>query len=313
MSDRPELSVVIPVYGCKSCLVALHTRLTAVLSALGRSYEIVFVDDRSPDESWLVISELALRDVHVRGYLLSRNFGQHAAITAGLQKCRGDWAVVMDCDLQDPPEEIPKLFETARSGFDVVYGRRIEKKHSFFRRIAAHGFFRVVNFFNKSHLQGDYGSFSIVSRKVIDAFHLINDQDRHYLFILNWLGFRSSEVRYEHGERHSGVSSYSLRSLLKHAFNGIFFQTTILLRWIAYLGFWISILGVLLATYFMYQYLAHSVVPGWTSLAVLILLIGGFIIASTGITGLYIGKIFEQAKNRPLYVVAESVEDGAKR
>lgn len=312
MNVNPELSVVVPVYGCKTCLTALHARLSAVLSAVA-TYEIVFVDDHSPDDSWPLIVDLARNDTHVRGFLLSRNFGQHAAITAGLRKCQGNWAVVMDCDLQDPPEEIPKMLEAARSGFDVVFGRRIQKKHSFFRRIAARAFFRIVNFFNKSHLQGDYGSFSIVSRKVIDAFHQVNDQDRHYLFILNWLGFRSAEVQYEHGERHSGVSSYSLRSLIRHALSGIFFQTTILLRWIVYLGFWVSILGALLAAYFIYQYVAHAVVPGWTSLAVLILLIGGFIIASTGISGLYVGKIFEQVKNRPLYVVAESMEDGERR
>jgi dolichol-phosphate mannosyltransferase len=307
MSTEPELSVIVPVYGCNACLPALHSRLSTVLASSTSSYEIVFVDDRSPDGSWAVVKEIARRDPRVRALLLSRNFGQHAAITAGLQHCRGRWAVVMDCDLQDPPEEIPRFLAAAKSGYDVVYGRRIQKKHSAFRRLAARAFFRIVNFFNKSHLQGDYGSFSLISRKVVSEFRRINDQDRHYLFILNWLGFRSTEVHYQHGQRLEGRSSYSFRALMRHAFNGIFFQTTILLRWIVYAGFWVSALGLLLAAYFVYQYLAHSVVPGWTSLAVLILLIGGFIIASTGISGLYVGKIFEQAKNRPLYVIDESI------
>ena len=310
MSDIVELSVIVPVYGCRDCIGALYERLVVVLAACTASFEIVLIDDCAPDDAWAVLRSLERRDPRVRPYRLSRNFGQHAAITAGLEQCRGRWAVVMDCDLQDPPEEIPRLLEAARSGFDVVLARRREKKHSMFRRAAARAFFRVVNFFNKTQLEGDYGSFSLLSRKVIDAFGAVRDRDRHYLFILNWLGFRSTDIEYDHGSRFSGRSSYTLRALLKHAFYGIFFQTTILLRWIVYLGFWVSVAGVLLATWFVYQYFAHDVYPGYTSLAVLILLIGGFIISSTGIAGLYVGKIFEQVKGRPLYVIDEFPDPG---
>jgi dolichol-phosphate mannosyltransferase len=142
---------------------------------------------------------------------------------------------------------------------------------------------------------------------VVDAFLKLQDRDRHYLFILHWLGYNATDIEYEHAERHSGRSSYSIRALLKHAFDGIFFQTTILLRWIVYLGFWISASGLAFTVYFIYLYFAYSIYPGWTSLAVLILLIGGFIISSTGIAGLYIGKIFEQVKGRPLYVVDQAL------
>jgi len=238
---------------------------------------------------------------------LSRNFGQHAAITAGLAECRGTWAIVMDCDLQDPPEEIPRLYKTACAGFDIVFARRKQKKHSLYRRLAARAFFGVINFFNQTRIHGEHGSFSIISRQVVDAFLRLEDRDRHYLFILQWLGFNATDVEYEHADRHSGRSSYSMRALLKHAFDGIFFQTTSLLRWIVYLGFWVSLSGGLLTLYFVYQYFAHNIYPGWTSLTVLILLIGGFIISSTGITGLYIGKIFEQVKGRPLYVIDQAL------
>jgi dolichol-phosphate mannosyltransferase len=307
-----ELSIVVPVYRCRNCLAALHDRLTTTLRGLAVAYEMVFIDDASPDDAWSALVDLAARDPAVKAYRFSRNFGQHAAITAGLEQCNGAWAVVMDCDLQEPPEEIPRLYRTAQSGFDVVFARRKQKKHSFFRRLAARAYFWAINFFNKTHLDGEYGTFSIISRKVIDAFRQVRDRDRHYLLVLHWLGFRSTYIEYVHAERLAGESSYTLRSLLKLALDGIFFQTTSLLRWIVYLGFWISVAGVVLAAYFVYLYFAYSVYPGWTSLIVLILLIGGFIIISTGIAGLYIGKIFDQVKGRPLYIIAEASDESTE-
>jgi len=298
-----ELSVVVPVYGCCSCLEELYRRLTAVVHALVPTYEIVFVDDCSPDGAWNPLVNLADRDRNVQAIRLSRNFGQHAAITAGLTECVGRWAVVMDCDLQDPPEEIPRLYGAALAGSEIVYARRKRKQHSLFRRTAARLFFKLINFFNEAAHEGEYGSFSIVSRKAIDAFLSLQDRDRHYLFILQWIGFTVSAIEYEHGLRHSGQSSYDLRRLLKHAFDGIFFQTTSLLRGIVYVGFVVSGAGVALAGDFVYQYVVHDVFPGFTSLIVVILLIGGFIIISTGVTGLYIGKIFDQVKGRPLYII----------
>lgn len=298
-----DLSIVVPVYGCADCLRPLYERLTGVLETIGRSFEIIFIDDRSPDAAWSKLAELCSEDSRIRAYRLSRNFGQHAAITAGLAQSSGRWAVVMDCDLQDPPEAIPRLYETASAGFEVVFARRRRKQHSIFRRASARMFFSVVNFFNRTRIEGEYGSFSILSRKAVNAFLTLQDRDRHYLFILHWLGFRSTEIEYDHASRHAGKSSYTLGSLIKHAFDGVFFQTTSLLRYIVYVGFTVSVIGTLLAAYFVYAYFAHSVYPGWTSLAVLVLVVGGFIILSTGIAGLYIGKIFEQVKGRPLYVI----------
>ena len=298
-----ELSVVVPVYGCRNCIEALHERLSRVLAAAVPSYEIVFVDDRSPDDAWPLLEALAERDAAVRAIRLSRNFGQHAAITAGLAQCVGRRAVVMDCDLQDPPEEIPRLLEKAAEGYDIVLARRLEKKHSAFRRVASRAFFGLLSAFNRSPIDGSFGSFSVISRPVIEAFLKFQDRDRHYLLILRWLGFRVGSIDYVHAARFAGKSAYGLRALLAHALDGMLFQTTVLLRWIVYAGFAVASAGALLAVYFIYMYFAHSIVPGWTSLIVLFLLIGGFIIASTGITGLYIGKIFEQVKGRPLYVI----------
>jgi dolichol-phosphate mannosyltransferase len=309
----PDVSVVVPVYGCAGCLEVLHARVHAAVTGCGASYEIVFVDDRSPDDAWTSLRSLCAQYPAVRAFRLSRNFGQHAAITAGLAQARGRWVVVMDCDLQDPPEEIPVLLHRAREGFDVVFARRKEKKHSLYRRLSARMYFALMNVFNRSRLVGEYGCFSLVSRRVVDAVLTLGDRERHYLLILHWLGFATSEIQYEHAHRHSGASSYTLRRLVQHALSGMLFQTTVLLRWIVYLGFSVSIAGALLAGWFVFQYFVHNVLPGYTSLAVLILVIGGFIIISTGITGLYIGRIFEQVKQRPLYVIDRTIEEGLEQ
>ena len=306
-----ELSVVIPVYGCRDCLRVLHERLTRALSELADSYEIVYVDDRSPDCAWQTLTELAASDAHVRCVRLSRNFGQHAAITAGLAKTSGRWVVVMDCDLQDPPEEIARLYRKAAEGYDVVFARRAGRRDAPLRRMAARAYFGLLSVFFGTKLEGEYGTFSIISRKVVDAFLTLTDADRHYLFILNWLGFENTSIEVAHAERYAGGSSYTFSRLVQHAFDGLVFQTTKLLRWIVYVGFVVAVLGVLLAAFFTYSWAANSPYPGWTSLAVLLLVLGGFILLSLGVTGLYIGKIFGQVKMRPLYVVDE--EQGGTR
>ncbi len=308
--SKTVLSVVVPVYGCAGCLLELQQRLTKVLKTVTPQYEIIYVEDRGNDDSWEFLKRIAKKDKKVKAYRLSRNFGQHAAVTAGLFHSQGRWTVVMDCDLQDPPEDIPRLYRKALEGFDIVLMKRKNKKLSIFRRTAAAIYFKFINSFTTEHLNGVYGSFSILSQKVKHSFLRLNDVNRHYLFILRWLGFKTAYLEYEHGERFAGKSSYSLKSLLTHGFNGVFFQTTVLLRWIVYVGFVVSLLGWLSAFYILYLYYFYSIQPGWTSLAILTLIIGGFIIISTGITGLYIGKIFDQVKKRPLYVIDQVIERG---
>jgi polyisoprenyl-phosphate glycosyltransferase len=271
------------------------------------SYELIFVDDRSPDGAWQILRELTVADSHVRALRLSRNFGQQAAITAGIAAGRGSWTVVMDCDLQDPPEFVAELYAKSQEGFDIVLGRRKEKKQPFLRLLAARLYFKFLRLFLGVHISGEYGSFSIMAAKVREAFLRVPDRDRHYLPILLWLGFNRASVDYEHGERHAGESSYSLRSLVRLAVEGVFFQTASLLRWIVYLGFCVALAGALLAVALIVLAIVVNPPPGWTSLAVLILLVGGFIIVSTGVTGLYIGKIFQQVKNRPLFLVDEEL------
>jgi dolichol-phosphate mannosyltransferase len=218
----------------------------------------------------------------------------------------------MDCDLQDPPEEIPRLYAKATEGFDIVYGRRVRKPTTFVRRMTARLYFRALNVFTGAGIQGEFGSFSLISRKVVDGFLRFRDRDRHYVLILHWLGYDWAAVDYVPSERHAGESSYSFRALVKHALDGVFFQTTVLLRWIVYLGFVLAGLGALFACYLVAARLTGNLLPGWASIAVIMLLGSGFIIISTGVTGLYIGKVFEQVKGRPLFLV-DSTTDAAAR
>jgi dolichol-phosphate mannosyltransferase len=304
--DTVDLSVVVPVYGCADCLDALWDRLTRAVREVTAAYELIFVDDRSRDDAWPKLQQLASKDKHVRAFRLSRNFGQHAAITAGLAQSRGERAVVMDCDLQDPPELIPLLHSRALEGFDVVMARRTGRR-STWRRFASRAYSKLMKTFLGTEMSGDIANLSVISRKVINAFLALGDLDRQYILILRWLGFEQSIVDFEQPERFAGRSAYTLPMLVRVAMDGLFFQTTTLLRWIVYVGFLAALAGVALAAVFVLIYLTHSPypLPGWTSLSVLVLLMGGFIILSTGVTGLYIGKIFQQVKGRPLYVIDE--------
>jgi polyisoprenyl-phosphate glycosyltransferase len=306
-----EISVVVPVYKCAECLVHLHERLERALAEVPGDYEIILVDDRSPDESWDVLQELANRDASVRLIRLSRNFGQHAAITAGLEFAHGRWVVVMDCDLQDPPEEIPRLYRRALEGADIVYARRTGRKGPLFRRTASRMYFRILNASLGTDFDPDYGNFTIISRKVRDSFLRFRDKDRHYLMILRWLGYEHASVDVAHAERYAGESSYTLGTLIRFAMDGLFFQSTTLLRWSTYIGFFASLCGVLLAGFFFVNYFFMNTYPGWTSLAVLVLLLGGLTITTVGVAGLYIGKIFTQVKDRPLYVIDYVVQRSA--
>jgi dolichol-phosphate mannosyltransferase len=266
------------------------------------------VDDRAGDGSWPQIERMAGADPAVRGLLLSRNFGQHAAITAGLQHARGAWVAVMDCDLQDPPEIVPRLYAKALEGYDIVFGRRTHKPTGFTRRLLGRLYFSGIRMFGESSVNGQYGSFSVISRKAVDAFLTFRDQDRHYMMILTWLRFDTAAVDYEPAPRYRGHSSYSLARLLEHAIDGVFFQTTVLLRWIVYLGFCLAALGGLLAVYLLATRIFGHVYPGWTSIVTAVVVLGGFIILSTGITGLYIGKVFDQVRARPVFVVDRIAE-----
>lgn len=306
-----EISVVIPVYNCAGCLRALHDRLTASLLQITSDYEVVLVDDRSRDGAWEILAELAGSDPHLKVVRLSRNFGQHAAITAGLTRTRGAWTVVMDCDLQEPPEEIPRLYAKAHEGYDIVRAVREGRRHSVFRRLSASLYRRLLSERDGGDIE--FSTLSMISRKVVDAFLELRDRDREYQLVLDWLGFSQATIGFAHADREGGSpSAYGLRELARVALDGMFFRTTVLLRWIVFLGFLVAAAGGLLGAYAVYSRYVEDTPPGYTSIVVLLVLLSGFIIISLGVVGLYVGRIFDQVKGRPLFVVDEQI-DGENR
>jgi polyisoprenyl-phosphate glycosyltransferase len=306
----PVISVVVPVYGAAGVLKILHGRLSNTLSMLGEPYEIVFVEDSSPDQSWVQLEEIATGDsYHIRAIKLSKNYGQQAAITAGLTYARGQWAVVMDCDLQDLPEFIPQLFSKAKEGYDIVWARRTQKWSASVRTLLSKIYFNLLSAVAKVNIDDSTGAFTIISREVINAYLEFSDQNRHYKLILLWLGFRQGYVAYDRPmDANVKSSSYTLSSLVKTAMDGLFFQSTVLLEWIIITGLLISLVGLIAAVSIVVQYfLCPTVLPGWTSVTVLLLLLGGSNLVAVGTVGLYVGQIFKQVKGRPLFIVEKSI------
>lgn len=305
MTSQPEISVVVPVYGCARVLGQLAERVAASLEGVCDSFELVLVDDRSPDGAWPVLEQLAADDPRVRAIRLSRNFGQHAAITAGFARARGAWIAVLDCDLQDPPEELPRLYRRAQEGYDIVFGRRRRGHVALPRRFLSRLYFRMIRLFTGAEIDADYGTMSIVSRRVRDEFLRVSDRNRHYLFILYWLGFERSTIDYTLAPRPDGRSSYTWRALLRHAVQGVFFQTTALLRWVVYGGFGVAVSGAALGLYLVVARATGKAYPGWTSIMVVLLVLGGLGILTAGVIGLYVGEIFKEVRGRPLFVIDE--------
>ncbi|MBY0358795.1 MAG: glycosyltransferase family 2 protein [Candidatus Obscuribacterales bacterium] len=305
-----QLSVIIPVYRAQSFLHQLNNRLHQVLNELSLSYELLFVDDSSPDGSWDILAEIASSTKSVRAIKLSRNYGQQAAITAGLTYARGERAVIMDCDLQDLPEDIPRLIAKAEEGYDIVFAKRASRAKEPVRALVSQTYFNLLSAITGTKVDDSCGSFSIISRNVIDAFLRFTDHSRHYLLILFWLGFRRGYIDAQRAAREEGQSSYNFKTLLRLALQGLFFQSTALLEWIIGTGFAISFLGFLGIFYALGEFfICKTVLSGWTSTVVLTLTLGGFNLIAVGVVGLYIGQIFEQVKGRPLFVVQSQLNE----
>lgn len=304
---KPHISVVTPVYGCEVCLNQLHARLEVALTAITRDYEIIMVNDGSPDDAWQTIKLLAEKDARTKGVNLSRNYGQHRAITAGLDYADGDWVVVMDCDLQDQPEEIVKLYNEALQGYDVVFGRRDKRKDSLFKRYSSKIFYKVYDYFTESKIDNTVANFSIISSKVVANLRLLREQNRSYPLFVNWVGFKRSHVDIVHAKRGSGRSSYTLRKLTNLAVDSIISQSNKPLKLSIKFGFLLSMISLIYAMWLVLRYFVFSIpVAGWTSVMVSIYFVGGLLFANMGVLGLYIGKTFDEAKNRPLYLVQDT-------
>jgi polyisoprenyl-phosphate glycosyltransferase len=302
--NQPLISVVIPVYRAEKMLDELYRRLRDAIETVSPNFEIVLVEDCGPDRSWEVIERLAAADPRVVGLQFSRNFGQHYGITAGLDICKGDWVVVMDCDLQDAPEEIPRLYAKAQEGYDVVLALRGERRDPLVKRATSWLFYRIFSYLADIDFDGDSGNFRIMSRKVVKNFTKMREQLRFFGGHVQWMGFPTTGIRVQHAERLEGTSSYTFAKLFKLAADTIIAYSDKPLRMAARLGLTMAGVSFLFGSYILGRALLQgSAVPGWSSLIVSLYFIGGLIIGILGIIGIYLGKAFDETKKRPLYIV----------
>ena len=305
-----DISVVVPVYGCRAAIPELHRRLCESLGTIANTFEIILVDDCCPQNSWEEIQKVCERDSRVVGIHLSRNFGQIRAITAGLDKSQGDWVVVMDCDLQDRPEAIPELYAKAQEGYEAVFARREGRKDSAITKFLSRCFYKVYDYFTEGTFDSSICNFSISRRIVIDSYCRMREQNRAYTMFIRWLGFRETAIDMSADERYEGKSSYNMRRKLKMAFEIITSQSNKPLFFSIKVGFAIAVIALLYIIYLILRYLiVGDVLLGWTSTIASVYLMGGIILAAVGVVGIYVGNIFNETKNRPLYVIAECIND----
>lgn len=300
----PLISVIIPVYKAESCLHELYRRLVPALEQVSPDFEVIMVEDCGDDRSWDIICELAAKDARIKGLQFSRNFGQHYGITAGLDHCGGDWAVIMDCDLQDAPETIPELYARAQEGFDVVLVRRIIRKDSMKKALSSRMFYRLFAWLADMDYDPAVGNYRIISRKVVEGCRSMRENLRFFGGMIDWLGFPTAMIDSEHGERYAGETSYTFSSLLHLAGDTIIAYSDKPLRLSVRFGFTMAGLAFLTGLgLLVYASIFHVPIMGWSSLIVSLYFIGGVIIANLGIIGIYLGKTFDESKKRPLYVV----------
>jgi dolichol-phosphate mannosyltransferase len=318
MSPEPTpagslLSLVVPVYNEATVLASFYDRATRALAALdGLSYEMLFVDDGSRDASFEHLATFAAGDPRVRVLKLSRNFGHQVAITAGIDHARGDCVVVIDADLQDPPEIIASMVALWRQGFDVVYGTRSERDGETPMKIAtAAGFYRLLGRLTNVEIPPDVGDFRLMSRRVVDQLRLLREKDRFVRGLVSWVGFRQTGISYARDRRQGGQTKYPYRRMIKFAFDGITSFSTVPLKLATWTGYAAALLAVLYLLSVFVQKLLGYTIEGWATIMVAMLFMGAVQLICLGILGEYLGRIFNEVKARPMYVVEEHLDSGA--
>lgn len=305
-----KLSVISPVYCAEDIVETLVSRIEDSVSKITSSYEIILVEDCGPDNSWSEIERISKINTHVKGFKLSKNFGQHYAITAGLDESSGEWIVVMDCDLQDVPEEIPKLYEKAIQGFDAVLARRVNRNDSFLKKYYSKTFFKLLSYLTGTKYDSSIANFGIYNRQMIDTVCSMRESIRSFPTLVNWVGYKTTAIEVKHDERISGVSSYNFKKALYLALDIILANSDKPLRLLLKLGLSISGIGILIALAYLVKYLlGGTTVLGYTSLILSVWFLSGVIISTLGILGIYIGKIFDGSKGRPLYIISEKTNN----
>ncbi len=310
----PDLSVVLPIFNEENGLNELHSRLTQVLAPTGLTYELILVNDGSRDQSWPRILELANADRRVCGVNLSRNFGHQVAITAGIDLSRGSAVIVMDSDLQDPPELIPVLHERFKEGFDVVYAqRRTREGETWFKKMTAKVFYRLIRRMTTIDIPVDTGDFRLMSRRVVEDLKRLQEHSRFVRGLVTWIGYNQAAVLYDRNRRYGGTTKYPFARMLRFALDGITGFSSQPLRLASHLGLLFALASMaLMAGLMAYKFAGgEGLIPGWTSLAVAVLFLGGVQLLAIGILGEYIGRIYEEVKRRPLYLTRDLVNIGS--
>lgn len=307
---HPFLSIVSPVYRAENLLEELVSRIDNAVSKITSSYEIILVDDFSPDQSWNKIVEISKNNSNVRGFKLSKNFGQHYAITAGLNQVTGDYVVVLDCDLQDQPEEIEKLFNESQKGFDIVLARRYERKDSLYKKTVSKLFYKTLSYLTGTKQDATVANFGIYSKQVINEVVKLEEKIKYFPTMVKWVGFSTSFVNVEHASRSEGKSNYNLKKLLNLALDIILAYSDKPLRLIIKFGLSIALISFAMVVYVLYEKVTGKVsVSGYASLIISIWFLSGCLLTTLGVVGLYIGKIFEGVKNRPSYIIEKTTNE----
>lgn len=304
------VSVVSPVYKARDCLQPLYERLTIVLQTLEgvSDYEILLIEDCGRDGSWELIETLANKDPHLRGVQLSRNFGQHHSITAGLDLCKGDWAIVMDCDLQDAPEDIWDLWKKAQEGYDIVCARRGKRQDPRWRLLSSRVYHLLLENLSGLSYDPEVASFRIISRAVIDVYRTMRESSRSFGAQIHWLGFPTAYIDVRHSARHEGESSYTIRKLIAAAIETVTSYSNKPLRLSVWLGFGVFIAALCVSFVLVVRKIFWSIpIDGWSSLMISLWFLGGLIIANLGVIGLYLGKVYDETRRRPIYVISKKV------
>ncbi|GMR09807.1 MAG: glycosyltransferase family 2 protein [Anaerolineae bacterium] len=312
--EKPTFSVVGPVFDEVETLREFYDRVQAAMDAIGEPWELVLVDDGSTDGSSSIISDLALEDNRVRPVLFSRNFGHQIAVTAGLDYSRGQAVVIIDTDLQDPPELISELAEKWREGYEVVYAVRTEREgEGWFKRATAAVFYRVINSITEVEIPLNAGDFRLLDRKVVEALKKMREHHRFPRAMTAWVGFRQVGVSYKRAARQAGETKYPFRKMLRLAINAVTGFSYFPLQLATYFGFFSAVLAIIAIPIVIYLRLSgRAELSGQATTLIAVLFLGGVQLISLGILGEYIGRLYDEAKNRPLYVLREEPEEVAE-
>ena len=308
MSVNLLISVVIPVFRAEQMVDELVSKISIELLKISDKYEIILVEDGSPDNSWQKIKENCIKDTRVKGIKLSRNFGQHNAITAGLDYSKGEWVVVLDCDFQDDPVYIPKLYNEVVKGYDIVFAKRIDRTDGIIKKLSSKFFYKVFSYLTDSNFDGSIGNYGIYHRKSIDAILSMKEPFKIFSLMARWVGFQTTTLNVPHGARIEGKSSYTYSKLINLAFIIILTYSQKPLLVTVKTGLLISSLSIIYTIYNITEwYLGKITVLGYASLIASVWFIGGIIIFTLGVLGLYLGKAFEGIKNRPVFIVDKAI------